>query len=103
MYERLKAKFAPLRNKRYAHLRRAHPDDGWIDTLDWKNNDYDFYRLCRSIIEHIDSNFRAHWGLRVDQLADEREIRAWFSQDRARFLELIKQKPSFETLGADFF
>jgi hypothetical protein len=92
MDDDLKHKFAPRRNKRYAHLRGFNEEAGRADTLDWKNNDYDFYRLTQSILDHLDSDFRERWGLRIDQLADKEEIhdcfrrcRTWYQQEEHLF------------------
>ena len=92
MDDDLRSKFAPRRNKRYAHLRGFNQEAEWADTLDWKTSDYDFYRLSRSIIDHLDSEYREKWGLRIDQLADAAQIqdclrtcRAWYQQEEKQF------------------
>ena len=103
MYEQLKAKFAPLRNKRHPQLRGSKEEHAWVETLEWKHNEYDFYRLRQSMLGQMDSSFREHWGMRVDQLASQEEIQGWFRESRTRFLELIKDDPPFERLGPCFF
>jgi hypothetical protein len=42
MDDDLRQKFAPRRNKRYAHLRNYEDESSWAKTLDW-HNEYDFY------------------------------------------------------------
>jgi hypothetical protein len=92
MDDDLRSKFAPRRNKRYAHLRGFNEEAEWADTLDWKGNDYDFYRLIRSIIDRLDSEYREKWGMRIDQVADAGQIqdcfracRAWYRQEEQQF------------------
>lgn len=70
----LKQKFAPRRNKRYAHLRGFNDEAEWADTLDWKANDYDFFRLFQSLLDRLDSHYREHFGLRADQLVAREEL-----------------------------
>ena len=83
----LKEKYAPRRNKRYAHLRGFNDEAEWADTLDWKKNDYDFHRLVQSLLDRLDSNYREQFGLRVDQLvcrddlmAAARSSASWYQQ-----------------------
>jgi len=92
----LKQKFAPRRNKRYAHLRRFHEEAAWANTLDWKTNDYDFYRLTRAILDYLGSDFREKCGIRVDQLADRAEIRDCFRTCRRLYQE---EERLFQRLG----
>src|SRR5262249_31284636 len=47
----LKQKLAPRRNKRYAHLRSFNHEAEWAEALDWKTNDYDFFRLFQSLLD----------------------------------------------------
>jgi hypothetical protein len=92
MDDELRQKFAPRRNKRYAHLRGFNEEAEWADTLDWRTNDYDFYRLTRSILNRLDSEYREKSGLRVDQLATAEEIentfrtcRTWYQEEEQQF------------------
>jgi hypothetical protein len=92
MDDDLRNKFAPRRNKRYAHLRGFNEEAEWADTLDWKTNDYDFHHLTRSILDRLDSVYREKWGLRVDQLADGEQIQdcfrkcsTWYQQEKQQF------------------
>ena len=92
MEEDLKQKFAPRRNKRFAHLRGFNEDAEWADTLDWKTNDYDFFRLFQSLFDRLDSHYREHFGLRVDQLVPREELLAlarseasWYQQEEQRY------------------
>ena len=78
MDDDLRNKFAPCRNKRYARQRGFNEESEWANNLDWKDNEYDFYRLTRSILDHLDSVYRERWGLRVDQLAKAEEIQNCF-------------------------
>jgi hypothetical protein len=84
----LKQKFAPRRNKRYALLRSFNDEAEWADTLDWKTNDYDFYRLFQSLLDRLDSHYREQFGLRVDQLFGRDELlslarssASWYQQE----------------------
>lgn len=88
----LKQKFAPRRNKRYALLRRLNEEAEWADALDWKTNEYDFYRLFQSLHDHLDSHYREQFGLRVDQLvaredlmAFARSSAAWYQQEECLY------------------
>ena len=74
MDDDLRKKYAPQRNKRYAHLRDFTDEAKLANGFDWKNNQYDFYRLSRSIMDRLDSEFREKVGVRVDQLASAEEI-----------------------------
>ena len=92
MDDDLRQKYAPRRNKRYAHLRGFDEEARWADTLDWRANEYDFYRLTRSILDSVDSEYREKWGLRVDQLASAEDIqscfrtcRDWYEKEEALF------------------
>lgn len=92
MDDDLRQKFAPRRNKRYAHLRGFNEEAEWADTLDWRTNEYDFHRLTRSIVDHLDSEYREKAGLRVDQLATVEEIqkvvrtcRTWYQEEEQLF------------------
>ena len=62
----------------YAHLRDFNEEAKLANSFDWKNNQYDFYRLGRCIIERLDSEFREKVGVRVDQLASAEEIGKMF-------------------------
>lgn len=99
MDDDLRQKFAPLRNKRYAHLRGFNEEAKWANTLDWQTNEYDFYRLRRSIVEHLDSEYREKCGLRVDQLATADEIEKMFRTCR----DLYQEDPVFQTRGIYVF
>ena len=92
MNDDLRNKYAPRRNKRHAHLRGCDEEAKWADTLDWRTNEYDFYRLTRSILDSLDSEYREKWGLRVDQLASVADIqscfrkcRTWYEKEEALF------------------
>lgn len=87
MDDDLRQKFAPRRNKRYAHLRGFNEEAKWADALDWRNNEYDFHRLTRSILDRLDSMYREKWGLRVDQLATAEEIQKVFTTCRKWYQE----------------
>ena len=100
MDDDLRQKFAPRRNKRYAHLRAFNEEAEWADTLDWRANDYDFYRLARSILDRLDSTYREKWGLRVDQLATAEEIQKVFGTCRAWYQE---EEQLFQTGGIYVF
>lgn len=76
MDDEQKQKHAPWRNKRYAHLRGFNEEADWADTLDWKANDYDFYRLVQSLFARLDSEYREWGGLRIDQLASREDLSA---------------------------
>jgi hypothetical protein len=88
----LRQKFAPRRNKRYAQLRGYNVEAGWADTLDWKTNEYDFYRLFQSLLDRLDSHYREEFGLRIDQLASREELLAlarsaasWYQQEEKAY------------------
>jgi hypothetical protein len=92
MDDDLRQQFAPRRNKRYAHLRGFSEDARWADTVDWQTNEYDFYRLRRSILDHLDSEYREKGGIRIDQLATAEEIesmfrtcRTWYQEEKQLF------------------
>jgi hypothetical protein len=92
MDDDLRQKYAPRRNKRYARLRGFNEEAKWAGTLDWRNNEYDFFRLTRSILDRLDSEYREKWGLRIDQLASAEEIqdcfrtcRAWYGREETLF------------------
>jgi hypothetical protein len=92
MDDDLRQKFAPRRNKRYAHLRGFNEEAEWGRGLDWKSSDYEFYRLTRSVLDGLDSQFREEWGIRVDQLANIEQmqnhiqiLRAWYLEDEEVF------------------
>ena len=67
-------KFAPRRNKRHEHVRDFNEEAEWADALDWKDNDYDFYRLLHSICDRLDLQYREECGLRLSQLADPDQL-----------------------------
>ena len=69
-------KFAPRRNKRYAHLQSFSAEAGWANKLDWKTNDYDFHRLFQSLFDHLDSKYREQFGLCITQLASREQLLA---------------------------
>ena len=96
MDDDLRQKFAPRRNKRYAHLRGFNEEADWADALDWKRNDYDFHRLTRSILDRLDSEYREKWGLRVAQLASPEEIQNFFRTCRTQDQE---QEQMCQVLG----
>ena len=88
MNDDLIQKFAPRRNKRYAHLRGFNEEAEWADTLDWKTNDYDFHRLFYSLLDHLDSQYREQFGLCITQLASREQLLAltrraasWYQQE----------------------
>src|SRR5690348_14962314 len=92
MDDELRQKYAPRRNKRYAHLRRFNEEAKWAETLDWRTNEYDYHRLTRSILDGLDSEYREKWGLRVDQLASAehmgecfRTCRGWYEREERLF------------------
>ncbi len=92
MDDDLRHRYAPRRNKRYAHLRCLDEEARWAETLEWQTNDGDFYQLTRSILDRLDSEYREKWGLRVDQLASAGDIRsclqtcrAWYEEEEALF------------------
>ena len=87
MDDDLRQKSAPRRNKRYAHLRGFNDESAWARTLEWQTNEYDFYRLRNSIIDHLDSEFREKAGVRIDQLATTEEIEKMFRTCRALYEE----------------
>ena len=62
MDDDLRQKFAPRRNKRFAHLRGFNEEAEWADTLDWKSNDYDFFRLFQSLFDRLDSDYRERFA-----------------------------------------
>jgi hypothetical protein len=100
MDDDLRNKFAPRRNKRYAHLRGFEHEAKWGRTLDWKTNEYDYLRLTRSIIDHLDSAFREEYGLRVAQLADGQQIRDYLRTSRTWYEQ---EGQLFETRGIYIF
>lgn len=92
MDDDLRQKYAPRRNKRYAHLRGFDEEAKWADTLDWRTNEYDFFRLTRSIVDQLDSEYREKWGLCVAQLVSSEDIqdcfrtcRVWYEKEEALF------------------
>ncbi len=87
MDDDLRQEFAPRRNKRYAHIRSFDKEAEWAKTLDWKGNDYDFYRIGRCIIDRIDSDYREKWGIQVTQLASAEEIQEVFQTCRTWYEE----------------
>ncbi len=98
MDDELRQKLAPRRNKRYAHRRKFDEEASWAKTLDWRN-EYDFYRLTRSIIESLDSDFREKAGLRIDQLATTEEIQKMFRTCR----DVYQENPVFQARGIYVF
>jgi hypothetical protein len=85
----LKQKFAPRRNKHYAGFRGYHDEAEWASTLDWKANDYDFHRLFQSLFDHLDSEYREQFGLRVGQLVTRGDLlkeahraASWYQQEQ---------------------
>jgi hypothetical protein len=100
MDDELRQKFAPRRNKRYAHRRGFNEEAEWADTLDWRTNEYDFYRLTRSILDRLDSEYREKAGLRVDQLATAEEIENTFRACRTSYKE---DEQLFQTIGIYVF
>jgi hypothetical protein len=100
MDDDLRQKFAPRRNKRHAHLRGFDEEAKWGNALDWQTNEYDFYRLTRSIRDHLDSEYREKAGLRIDQLATAEEIEKMFRTCRAWYEE---EKQVFERTGIYVF
>jgi hypothetical protein len=92
MDDDLRQKFAPRRNKRYAHLRGFNEEAEWADSLDWKNNDYDFVRLLHSLLDRLDSHYREQFGLRIDQFVSREELlplarsaSSWYQQEQQRY------------------
>ncbi len=92
MDDDLRQKFAPRRNKRFAHLRGFNEDAEWADTLDWKSNDYDFFRLFQSLFDRLDSDYRERFGLRIAQLSSRDELlslarsaASWYQQEEQRY------------------
>ncbi len=100
MDDDLRQKFAPRRNKRYAHLRGFNEEADWADTLDWRTNDYDFYRLTRRILDRLDSEYRERAGLRIDQLASTEEIQKMFQTCRTWYQQ---EEQLFQTAGIYVF
>jgi hypothetical protein len=99
MDDDIRQKFAPRRNKRYAHLRHFNDEASWANTLDWRN-EYDFYRISRSIIERLDSDYREKVGLRVDQLAmASEEVEKMFRTCR----DLYQEDSVFQARGIYVF
>ena len=96
MDDEQRQKHAPRRNKRYAHLPSFNEDADWADTLDWKTNTYDFYRLIQSLCARLDSEYREWCGLRVDQLATREDLFA-FARDTAAHYQENEQR--FQVLG----
>jgi hypothetical protein len=72
----------------------------WGDTLDWRTNEYDFYRLTRSILDRLDSEYRKKWGLRVDQLARAEDVQTCFRTYRACY---EKEQELFRRAGIYVF
>ena len=70
------------------------------DGLDWQTNEYDFYRLTRCILDHLDSEYREKAGLRIDQLAMAEEIEKMFRSCRTWYQE---EKQLFERAGIYVF
>src|SRR5207247_8489116 len=81
----LTQKFAPRRNKRHQHIRGFNEEAQWADALDWKNNDYDFYRLFQSILDRLDLQYREECGLRLCQLAGRYELLGLARSDSAHY------------------
>jgi hypothetical protein len=90
MDDEQRRKHAPWRNKHYSHLRSFEEEADWADTLDWKTNDYAFYRLFESVFASLDSDYRQSYGVRVDQLADRDELYA-VARDAASFYQEHEQ------------
>jgi len=92
MDDDLRQKFAPRRNKRFAHLRGFNEEAEWADTLDWKSNDYDFFRLFQSLFDRLDSDYRERFALRIAQLSTRDELlslacsaASWYLQEEQRY------------------
>jgi len=96
MDDEQRQKHAPRRNKRYAHVRSFNDEAKWADTLDWKTNPYDFYRLFQSVFARLDSEYREWCGLRVDQLATREDLVAFARASTARYEE---DEQLFQALG----
>ena len=96
MDDEQRQKHAPRRNKRYAHLPSFNEDAEWADTLDWKTNAYDFYRLFQSLVARLDSEYREWCGLRVDQLATREDLFAFARSTTSHYQE---NEQHFQVLG----
>ncbi len=70
MDDDLKHKYAPRRNKRYAHLPVFDDLCSWAEALDWQHNDAHFVALAKRVIESTDEELREKRGMRVDQVAN---------------------------------
>ena len=89
-------KFAPRRNKRYGRIRGFNEEAAWADALDWKDNDYDFYRLLRSVLDRLDLQYREECGLRLSQLATSDEL---LSLARSRSTHFRSEERSYQLPG----
>jgi len=70
----LRQKHAPKRDKRHAHVRDFNAVAEWAESLDWKNNDYDYYRLFRAVRDRLDLEYREELGLCLSQLVELDEL-----------------------------
>jgi hypothetical protein len=89
-------KLAPRRNKRHAGIRAFNEEAEWADALDWKNNDYDFYRLFHSILDRLDVQYREECGLRLGQLAAPDELLDFARTDSAHYQ---REENRYQILG----
>jgi hypothetical protein len=86
-------KFAPRRDKRHATFGSLDEAETWARSLDWRTNDYDFFRLCQGIFDYLDCRNRDD-GFRIDQfisrdqlMREARVLTEWF--ERENFGEII--------------
>ena len=89
-------KYAPRRNTRHEGIRGFNEEAEWADALDWKNNDYDFYRLFHSILNRLDVQYREECGLRLGQLAAPGELLDLARTDSAHYR---REENRYQILG----
>jgi len=87
MDHELKQKYAPRRDKRHVTFPTLDEAAAWSRTLEWRTNDYDFFRLCQAVFDYLDSRYREH-GFRIDQFVSREEL---FREARAH-IELYEQE-----------
>jgi hypothetical protein len=73
MDNEFKQKFAPRRGRRLQHVRGLNEEAEWARSLNWETNDYDFFRLCNSVFDFLDFQYREH-GFRLDQFVSRDEL-----------------------------
>jgi hypothetical protein len=87
MDDDLKQKYAPRRDKRHTHVSSLEIAAAQARSLEWRTNDYDFFRLCQSVFDYLDFRYR-ECGFRIDQFVSRDEL----MREARRQVELYDQE-----------